>query len=497
MPSSSSTTSSSSAVARPSSDVHYHISDHLADRHPYGPGSQGSSGAIRTIQHSPVVDGFMNTGLDELLKHIQNKELDPIARAKSLRILLSRSLPAEAKIDMCKKGAVSVVADVLANHAAEYKGGLLPQGECFAAQILRSIAVVPAGAFAVVADGGLAALVKCVSNNANSSGTAAAGAQDRVAARAAALAAIQLLVSSWNSREWVLGILGEDEQMRVTPARSTSQADRDKLADETCKALVAVIAMEMGMHQLLVPATEALALLTTSPAGQLVGIKAKGMEACVNVCRKFSETGVNSTEEELAATSAATALWNMAMDATGKAKCTDLPLVKTLGKLLSVLLVTGGKFRLKAAVAGAIGAASIHVPVKLASIEKLEACMALPSSKSDMLMFATPTTLGRLVVLLQEANAAYAPLFAAKKANQLRPGEQATLLEELAAAIKNAVQAIRLIAEFPAARKEHLYPVLVPEGPEGKMLSTGLPLLLRRQLFYETDFHQEFRVPAV
>lgn len=482
---------SSAATFRPSADVHYHVSDHLQDRHVYGAGSSAIPGPVRTVQHSPVVDGFMSIGLDELLKHIENKELEAIPRAKALRILLSRSMLAEAKIDMCKKGTVRVVAEMMMMMSA----GLLPQGESFAAQILRSLAVVPAGAFSVVADGGLAALVKCVANSSDSKGSATA--QDRVAARANALAAIQLLVSSWNSREWVLGLLGEDEQMRVTPARSDSQQDRDKLADECCRALVSVVANESSIFQLLCPATEALALLTTSPSGQLAALKAKAMEACIAVCKRLAETGVSSVDEERAATSAATALWNMSMDASGKSKCTELPLVRTLGALLSALLALPGKFRLKAAVAGAIGAACIHVPVKLLAIETLQNCVSLPSSKADLLMHHVPTTLARLVVLLQEANDSFQPLFAARKANQLQPGEQTSRLEELAATIKNAVHAIRIIAELPAARRDHLYPALVPEGPEGEMLTSGLPLLLRRQLFYETDFHNEFRVPAV
>jgi hypothetical protein len=374
---------------------------------------------------------------------------------------------------------------------------LLPQGETFACQILRSLAVVPAGAYSVVADGGLRALVKCVADTSNCNAATDGVANNRTPARAAALAAIQLLASSWNTREWVLGILGEDEQMRVTPVRADSQEDRDKLADDTCKALVGVVAKELTVSQLLVPATEALALLTNSPPGQVAALKAKAMEACIGVCKRLSETGISTAEDELAGTSASTALWNICMAANGKALCTDLPLIKTLGMLLSVLLTSPGKFRLKAAIAGAVGAACIHVPVKLLALETLQNAMALPtSSKGDFLMYKDATTLGRLLVLLQEVNDAYQPLFVQRKTNTLPPGEPTARLEELAAAIKNTVHAIRIIAELPAARKV-LLPVLVPEGEEGPMLSSGLPLLLRRQLFYETDFHKEFRVPAV
>lgn len=516
---SSAATSSSKAVAAPSAEVCYHISDHLIDRHKYGSGSAGDAKFVRTVQHSPVVDHFQHNGIDELLDHLKNDSLDAVPRAKALRILLSRSMPVEAKIEMVKAGIVPVVARVLSEGPTKMKGGLLPQGEAFAGQILRSLSVVPAGAYSVIADGGLAALVKRIADRNN--------APERAAARSAALSAVQLLCSSWNTREWLLGIVGEDEQMRVTPAREGDQAARDELASATCRALVGVVGQESGSMQLLVPATEALALLTTSPAGQGAALAAGAMEACISVTGKLAETGINGAEEQQAGTSACTALWNMCMNAAGKVKCCDavesgtdkksaaaaavasskkagaagLPLVRSLGFLLSVVLSTpkpGQHLRLKAALAGALGAAAIHVPAKPQLLEPLTGAMALPASRAaDCVMHGQATTLGRLVVLLQECSAEYGPLFELRKANALPPGEKTSRFDEVSAAIKNTVHCIRIVAELPAARRE-LMPWLVPEGPEpAPMLASGMPLILRRQIFYETEWSKEFRVPPV
>ena len=475
-----------SPPAAPAAAVHYHVSDHLCDRHPYGVGTAGTAGPTATVPPSPVVDGFMNVGLEELVARVASADLDPIPRAKAVRLLLARSMPAEAKVDMAKRGVVKVVAAALM--APNSKGPLLPQGEAFAAQLLRSIALVPAGAYAVIADGGLAALVARLADR--------SGGAERQAARAAELGALQLLASAWNTREWVLGIAGEDESMRVTAARAESQADRDALAARTCQTVVGVVAGEAAATALLVPAAVTLSLLTASPSGASAALAAGGLEACVAVAKRLADVGVNSAEEEVAGTSAVTSIWNMCMDARGKAKCTDLPVVHTLGYLLSVLLAATGKHRLKAAVAGAMGAASIHVPVKPHALDVLPSAMAMPPSKSHMLMRASATPLGRLVVLLQESNDAYVPLFEARRQNHVLPAEHAARFDELAAAIKNAVHCIRIVAELPAARAE-LLPFLVPEGATGPMATSGVPLMLRRQLFYETDFAAEFRVPSV
>jgi len=234
------------------------------------------------------------------------------------------------------------------------------------------------------------------------------------------------------------------------------------------------------------------------------------MEACVKVAAKLAETGVTSAEEQLAGCSACTALWNMCMDAAGKVKCCPetapggpakaVPLVRTLGFLLSVVLATpkqGQFFRLKAAIAGALGAAAIHVPVKPQLLEQLAGAMALPAARAELwVMHRHATTLGRLLVLLQECNDEYAPLFELKKTNQLKPGQQASRFDELCAAIKNTVQCIRIVAELPAARQE-LLPFLVPEGPAPAPLVSGPALMLRRQIFYSTDFAEVFRVPPV
>jgi hypothetical protein len=336
--------------------------------------------------------------------------------------------------------------------------------------------------------------------------------EERVAARAAGLAAVQQLVASWQGRSWSLGVPVSDAEaggMRLAdrPPPSSTPAEREALAQRMCDVLVEAVARDTSTPTLLLPAVSALAAVVAAPQGAQMALIAgatRALTAALHECAVLLLADPCPPEAELLTSHTATAAWNVAMDAAGKAEATEVPIVPALARVLGALLRRPGLYRAKANVAGALCGLLLHVPLKPAVLTPLnDAVDATTLAAPDAIMRDGATLLARLMLLLQSANVAWMELQDQRRNAPASAALDIGLLEALQGCLKNTVQAVRLSAELPAARavlKDALLRGLdgVDDAAEFRgMAPLALPVGLRRQLFYQTDFQAEFRVPPV
>ena len=448
--------------------VKFHVSDFMADRHPYQP--DAGFATQRERDAGRAFNGFDKEGLDQLLAYLPDMRVEPPQKAVALRHLLAHSAAAEKKIVLIQKNIVPAIA-------ALCKDAPIPVVESHCAQLLRSLCVLPQGCHAVVAEGGLQALAATIFSREN--------AEAREEARLHALNALQLLVSSWPGRAWTLGddAAGLKEMQllgRVLPEGTPAleREEREALAQQVCDVLVSVLDKDHANEKMLVPALHALALLTTEHRGLQLALIAGTLRATAEVLERYTTSDLwvhteASTGAEVVL-HGAMVVWQMALDNLGQKEAVNLPFVKILGKVIGyVLPVKDRLFSLKGNLSGAVTALMLHPPMKLAAVENVTSFGGSPASLLDVVL-----------ALVVQGHDAYQPMHAARKAGQPNPTPNLRI-DDVTAVIKNAVQAVRLVAELPKAR-EYLK---VKVGPE--------QITLRRQLFYQTPFMQEFGVVPV
>ena len=172
---------------------------------------------------------------------------------------------------------------------------------------------------------------------------------------------------------------------------------------------------------------------------------------------------------------AVTVVWNVALDNLGKDVACEVPLVpQTLGTLLHQLVTYPDRLsHVKAAVTGALSTLLVKAEIKHTAVKSIYTPPQLINGETIDLQFL-------FLKLLKQANSLYEPLLRAQKSGAAIPPESETEFKNLTAVCINTNQCIRLLAELPSAR------TLI------KKLLKDEDYKLRRQIFYSTQFENEF-----
>ena len=227
-----------------------------------------------------------------------------------------------------------------------------------------------------------------------------------------------------------------------------------------------------------------------------------------------------------------TALWNVGLDSVGQKEILELPAVVTNMAKVLFLAVTNSSslslLSLKAMAAGAIGAASLAPEVKLLcsqTLTKLPASQGGSSGDDRIADCTNSNVLDLLLSLLREATSELATLVR-RNSNETHLGDgiprtlevdvaalttsslsvlphaDAVRRRELSSCVVNSVQALRLIAELPAARAilHEVFQTNKPpanlDEPDTSIAITreGVEHDLRRAIFFNTKWESEFKV---
>eukprot|EP00672_Neobodo_designis_P018084 CAMPEP_0174854338 /NCGR_PEP_ID=MMETSP1114-20130205/30853_1 /TAXON_ID=312471 /ORGANISM="Neobodo designis, Strain CCAP 1951/1" /LENGTH=450 /DNA_ID=CAMNT_0016089023 /DNA_START=32 /DNA_END=1384 /DNA_ORIENTATION=+ len=443
--------------------VKYHVSDFLQDRHPYN--VEQSYTAQRAREAGRVHNGLMPQGLDTLLESLADDEVNAVQKAVALRHIHAHSAAAEKKIVLLRKGIVPSLAKLLSGAPSH----LIEQ---LAMQIFRSLCVLPQGAHCVIAEGGLACVIRCLSDRSDT--------EEREEGRTSAASAVSLIAGSWASRAWVLGMAcPPDMELDKYSVPTRTEAEAAQLSQSLCDVLVSCVEKDAGSPHIVAHALSAISQLSLERTGLQQCLIAGALRATAGALERFSREDVwvysESTVETETVLHGATAVWHLALDDVGKRDAAELPFVQHLGRLIAFVLPVKDKLlALKAALAGAACALTMHPPLKQEAIAPLTNLGGEPASLMDLVLR-----------LLQQANDTYEPIYQAQKHGRPNP-TPGVKLENAAAVVKNCIQAVRLIVELPAARD-----VLLDQ------LRGDDTYTLRRQLFYQTPFQEAFGVRPV
>ena len=449
-------------MAAAAKNVRYHVSDCLQDRHPYN--ADKSFETQRAKDAGKVFNGMLPVAVDQLLANLNDPNLDTTQRAVALKHLVVHSASCEKKIVLLRKNVVGSLASLL------LRPDLSPAIELLINQLLRSLAIIPQGVHSVIHEGALAALVARLGNRDKLG--------EREEARIAAAMVICQISTSWAGRSWLLGLpVPQDfELAQRTEVASSSNADqREQLADQVLRVLVGVVERDEASPKLLLYAVQSFAQITSQEEGLHRSLIAGALRVVDAVLQKFAKDSVWFQAENAVALDTVlhltTIVWHVGLDEVGQKESLDLPLVQSLGGVLSSLAQSQNEvnahrhYPLKAALAGAFAALLLHPPNKETAI--------VPQG-------AAPVE--HLLHLLRSTNTLLDAVVKANKSSQPPPFSSPTF-EDLVAVTKNCVQAIRLVAELPAGRAA-LHQILDAIGSAD----------LNRQLFFSTTWQDEFHV---
>jgi hypothetical protein len=251
------------------------------------------------------------------------------------------------------------------------------------------------------------------------------------------------------------------------------------LSQALCDVLVGCIEQDAASPQIVSCALSAVSQLALERDGLQRCLIAGALRATAIALERFTREDVWVYSDSLVETETvlhgATAVWHMALDDLGKKEATELPFVQHLGRLVAFVLPVKDKLlSVKAALTGAICALAMHPPLKQEAIAPLTNLGGEAASLLDLILR-----------LLRQANELYEPMYQAQKHGQPNP-MPGVKLDNVAAVVKNCIQAVRLIVELPAARDVLLTTL---KGPE--------MYALRRQLFYATALQEAFGVQQV
>ena len=221
-------------------------------------------------------------------------------------------------------------------------------------------------------------------------------------------------------------------------------------------------------------------------------------------------------------------LWHIGLDSVGKQEVLELYQVCfQTGQLLQLLLANTAEaalLSLKALAAGALGAMALLPDLKKMMAAKASFPIEIPKPEAEGEAAAPTWVLSgnkdanglersfvdSLLDLLRQANAITKAKFphTANTASSAAPPQRLSIADtalkrDLTAVVTNAVAALRLIAELPAARQYLHSAVFFTNSPPANLdgppltvaaASEGKEHELRRQLFYSTRWEKEFKV---
>ncbi|KAJ9454883.1 hypothetical protein DIPPA_02858 [Diplonema papillatum] len=439
------------------SSVSYQVSDSLRHRHAYScQQAEGKPGRGKGA-------GFGFWGVEDGIR-VLSDDSDSADKEEALAHLLKQLASCELVSRLVGGGLIPGL-----NAVSSPPCRFSAKCDELACLSFRQIAMVPAGAVALYNKGSVEVMVAVLD---------AKGTTDD-AARVAACNALRQVAFSWVGRGLLLGEKLPEGVTTKVPPRAGSDEDADRLA----KGVVAALAKNLTEDgpALRTSAVKCLELLTTFEKGLQIAL-------CDSVFQFLNQTLEKIVAAEDWSYDASTVayvehalnvIWNIALDDFGKVMSTEVNLMpKTLGLLLFHVAKFPTKLlKVKAAVTGAVAALFVKAETKRAGVVSLfdPPRVQCPAGTHVDIRYL-------LVKLLKAANAMYEPIVAARKAGEpvASVTEHGDDVQDIPRIITNCNHAIRLLADLPAARAL-IQQQLAPE-----------PFVLRRQIFYGTQFESEF-----
>lgn len=454
-------------MAETARTTRHYVSDSLAERYPYD-ASSGFAGA-RQRNAGVVFDGYGALGATSLVNSLTDASVSAEDKAKAAHHLYSRSASPEAKIDMLQQGIVPVLAATL-NSATN----VLLRHQCLL--LLRSLAVLPQGCYALVFQGAIPPVLKALRSEEVSTTEGGPEVSEEVGkCQVAAAHVIHQVSENASGLRWLLGLPHETAVAGLEADNSVEPLLPEEFMCEVADALgvterrgdaVAVATTTAVASHLL----QSLARLTSLPRGVEAFLSSsKGLATVAAHVRDLASPSSAPEADQAVGEGALEVIWNVALDPAGEAalEAAEIP-----GLLFSVFAavrvnVATSAVPLQRQLTGALSAVHQFTSVKLAA--------ATPLSVSD----ASLTRIDALVQYLRRWNA----VIEAQYASAGKPAPSG-----IAAIEKNTVQCIRLASEVKAVR-DATHAIIA----ELEHTNPSEAFYLRRQLYFCTKWEAEYK----
>lgn len=435
-------------MAEAARSVRHYVSDCLEERHPYD--AQKGFAGCRARDAGKVFDGLLPSGIDNLLNSLTDPSVGDEERAKAVHHLYAHSASQEMKIDLLRKGTVSIVVTVLSNTKLN-----LLEHQCFL--LLRSLCVIPQGCYPVVECGGLEAAVRSISLNKDN-------LENRHEARTAAIHVILQVASNFAGLRWMLAM--EDCSEFILQGVDFPLSEIIVTKEDLLGCITDVLKTEAVESRIALYAMSILAQITAVSHGIRAFTKDRAiMDVVTGMVTVFATQEKWGEEVIPFVTQLLTTVWNVSTDQEGVEmmgeRDTHGAVLQMFGKISS-----GAPLGVQRVWSGA-----------LSVLYKLDA-VKLASSKS---VGEQPTLVHVLILYLRDVDEL---VDAAKK-----QGKDPSL--DIIAISKNIVQCIRIASEMRDVRViTHKYlDHLQEEDPTGAFY-------FRRQLYYGTAWEEEYDASA-
>lgn len=436
----------------------HYVSDCLAERYPYD-ASKGFAGA-RNKDAGAVFNGYDALGTMNLMSSLTDPSVSAEGKAKAAHHLYSRSASQEAKIEMLQHGIVPVLAATL-NSATS----VLLRHQCLL--LLRSLAVLPQGCYALVFEGAVAPTVKALQGDAPEQTSSPASAGEVLKCREAAAHVLDQVSSNMSGVRWLLGLPHETAVAGLTAESSVVPLHPKELMCTILDVLAegGDVSPKAAGHLL-----HALAHLSSHQRGvEALLASPKALDTVVVYLRPLVSQSVSSpAPERTAGESALEVVWNVALDRTGEAAVEAVNVPQLLFDIFAAVCndPAAAPVSQQRQLTGALSAVYQLTSVKMASTAPQ------PSSNSG------GTRIDALVGYLRHWNSMIT-------AQYTKPGKPVP--SGVAAIVKNTVQCVRLASEVKAVRDAtHAILSAMEKTDEVEAFH------FRHQLYYCTKWEAEY-----
>ncbi|KAK7200230.1 hypothetical protein NESM_000074500 [Novymonas esmeraldas] len=430
-------------MAEAARTTRHYVSDCLAERYPYD-ANNGFAG-IRRREAGRVFNGYGVSGVDDLMNSITDPSVSVAERAKAVHHLYSRSAAQETKLQMLDKGIVPLLVSTLRGGGAD----LLLAHQCLL--LLRSLATLPQGCFALIKEGAIAAATAALRTDAPAAGSGDSAQTCRVAAAHV----LYQVSSNMSGLRWLLGVEHDAAFEGPAAACGGDGVTPEALMLEVSESVACAATPAKATAYLV----QTLARLTSLQRGVEAFLAAPGaLDGVVTLLRRIPLPPTPDTADLSAAT--LEVVWNTSLDSRGGAAVEQRGVPDSLFQLLAAVNVS---------------AAVVPVCVQRQLTGALSAVLQLTSVKLSSTGPVSSTEERLRIVAVMDYIRAW------NKVATSPPSSDA------AAVMTNAVQCVRLASEVKAIRDithATLDAVDAEDATEG--------FHLRRQLYFHTRWEAEY-----
>eukprot|EP01012_Entosiphon_sulcatum_P029119 TRINITY_DN353_c0_g1_i1.p1 TRINITY_DN353_c0_g1~~TRINITY_DN353_c0_g1_i1.p1 ORF type:complete len:452 (+),score=57.52 TRINITY_DN353_c0_g1_i1:898-2253(+) len=418
----------------------------MASRHPYKE-STGFKNQAELDKHK-LFNGFGQESLEHNIHSLKDPEITVENKIQALKFILGHLSGAETKVRTLQYGIIEATKWLIEQNL----GAKVDELACMT---LRSLSVMPTCVYSIYRHDALPLLIAVLAGR----GSASDGP------RLEACEAVLQLTRSWHSC-WLLlgeevppGMLSQAEPGLLEILSPDDMVHRRQLGKQIVECLTNIIldfnSGKYRQEKLLHKALLALANISAQVTGLEMCLMSGTLREVDELLRHFSSTKewISDTFQPELVLQGVTVAWNICMDPIGKRKpesTHSLPF--SLGRLLlAALSRPQEKLLLKAALPGAIAAMYAFEETKSTGVQPLFSAAAEAASFG----VSADIYLGEVLMrLMNEANTMLKAVRAGRFECSEENLDKETQSERVTAVVKNVVQAIRLLAEFPGARKQ-------------------------------------------